>query len=143
MKPHWLLLLKDKCINRSTQLETAPPTSHHTPRETMPGTMPSTTNPMRSSGVGKPTPPHQTLSIGLRMVKESTLDSSQEIQPQFLLKRNSHTMMLNQQSQFTTKDLMPGPITKPIRPMRLRGKDTLQLLELTILTLPCLLLKIS
>jgi len=116
--PDWCQLLP-KNLRRLTQLETARLTSHHTPKETMPGTMPSTTNPMRLSGARRLTLPHQTPSTGLSMSKVSTPESTQEIQPPFLLsksKRRSIELRLTLSSSHMLLETTPGTsiITMPL-----------------------------
>ena len=111
--------------DKSTQLEIAHPTSHHTPKETTHGMMPSTTNLMRLPGVERPIPLLLITSTGLPMM---VADLHQLLQ--FLPRRDKngfHSTTLNQQSLPMTREMMPGLITKLTRLTRLNGKLISQL----------------
>ena len=133
LKTHWYfqrLLFKER--NWSIQSGIAHPTFHHTPKETMHGTMPSTTNPMRLPGVERPTPPLPITSTGSLMMVEDLLQLLQ-----FLHRRNKglfHSMIGNQLSALMSKEMMLGLTIKLIRQMKLNGKLTFLQWELTILT---------
>ena len=73
-------------------------------------------------------------SIGLQMMEED----SPQLLPPLLPRRDKdifHSTMLNLLSRHMIKEMMPGPIIKLTRPMRMNGKLTFQLSEPTILTL--------
>jgi len=134
LKTHWnfqLLLFRER--DKSTQLRIADLTSHLTPKEITPGMMPSTTNQTRWPGVERPTPPLLITSTGLPTMVE---DLPQQLP---LLPRRDkngfHSMMLNLPLRHMIKEMMPGPIIKLTRLMRMNGKLTSQLSEPTILTL--------
>ena len=83
----------------------------------------------------RPTPLLPITSTGSPMMVE---DLHQLLLPEPLPRRDKdifHTTMLNLQSLPTTRETMPGPITKLTRLMRLNGKLTSQLWVLIILTL--------
>ena len=118
LKLHLLFKERDK----STQLEIAHPTSHHTPKETTHGMMPSTTNLMRLPGVERPIPPLPITSTGSLMMVEDLLQLLQ-----FLHRRNKglfHSMIGNQLSALMSKEMMLGLTIKLIRQMKLNGKLT-------------------
>ena len=121
------LLFRDK----STQLRTASPTSHHTPKETTHGMMLSTTNPTRLPGVKRPTQPLLTTSTGSQMMEE---DSPQLLHQLLLSKNGFHSMITNQLSLNMSKEMMLGQTIKQTNQMKLNGKLTFLPLVLIILT---------
>ena len=132
-----LLIRKSGWLNktkRSTQLGTAIPKSLHTLKEIMPGLMPSTINPMRSSGQKRQTSLLPETSMLLRMVKVHTLDSTQEPQLPLSPKKetDSHICQFNLELLHTTKDLMLGVTLSMINQMKMNGKLIFKPSELII-----------
>ena len=135
LKIHWnflLLLFRER--DKSIQSKTASLTSHHTPKETTLGTMPSTTNPMRWPGVKRLMSLLPTTLTGLPTMEED----SPQLLPPLLPRRYKdifHTTMLNLLSRHMIKEMMPGLIIKLTRLTKLNGKLTFKLSELIILIL--------
>jgi hypothetical protein len=116
---------------RSTQLKIAIPTFLHTPKETTPGMMHSTTNLTKSPGPRRPTSLLPITSTGLSTSKELLPDSTQLLPNRATNLLNSPQFNLT--SQLEIQEPVPGLIPKPMTPTRMNGKLTSKPLELIIL----------